>query len=53
MAAGAQPALHFGGSNFHEMSFDDVIVFIQPWYNFGIQINLFGTNFNITFLKND
>jgi len=31
---GAQPALHFGGDNFHEISFDDVIVFIQPWHNF-------------------
>jgi len=32
--AGAQPALHFWGSNFHELSFDDVILLIQPWYNF-------------------
>jgi len=31
---GAQPALHFGGGNFHEISFDDVIVLIQPWDNF-------------------
>jgi len=31
---GAQPALHFGRGNFHELSFDDVIVLIQPWYNF-------------------
>jgi len=31
---GAQPALHFGGSDFHEISFDDVVVLIQPWYNF-------------------
>jgi len=32
---GAQPALHFvGGGNFHEISFDDVIVLIQPWYNY-------------------
>jgi len=31
---GAQPALHFGGGNFREISFDDVIVLIQPWYNF-------------------
>jgi len=23
-----------GGGNFHEISFDDVIVLIQPWYNF-------------------
>jgi len=23
-----------GGSNFHEISFDDVIVIIQPWSNF-------------------
>ena len=31
----AQPGLHFGGGgNFHEISFDDAIVFIQPWYNF-------------------
>jgi len=29
-----QPALHFGGGNFHEISFDDVIVLIQLWYNF-------------------
>jgi len=28
--SGAQPALHFGGGNFHEFAFDDVIVFIQP-----------------------
>ena len=28
---GAQPALHFGGGgNFHELSFDDAIVLIQP-----------------------
>ena len=27
---GAQPALHFGGGNFHQILFDDVIVFIQP-----------------------
>jgi len=33
MKAGAQPALHFGKGNFHEISFDDVIVLIQPWYN--------------------
>jgi len=31
---GAQSALRFGGGNFHEISFDDVIVLIQPWYNF-------------------
>jgi len=33
---GAQPALHFGGGrgNFPEISFDDVIMLIQPWYNF-------------------
>jgi len=24
----------FRGGNFHELSFDDVIVLIQPWYNF-------------------
>ena len=30
--AGAQPALHFGGvCNFHEISFDDVIVLIRPF----------------------
>jgi len=23
-----------GGGNFHEISFDEVIVLIQPWYNF-------------------
>jgi len=23
-----------GGDNFHELSFDDVIVLIKPWYNF-------------------
>jgi len=23
-----------GGGNFHEISLDDVIVLIQPWYNF-------------------
>jgi len=23
-----------GGGNFHEISFDDVIVLMQPWYNF-------------------
>jgi len=32
--SGTQPALHFGGGNFHEFSFHDVIVFIQPWYKF-------------------
>ena len=32
--SGAQPALHFEGGNFHEISFDDVIVLIQLWYNF-------------------
>jgi len=33
--AGAQPALHIGGGgNFYEISFDDVIVLIQLWYNF-------------------
>jgi len=30
---GAQPALHFGDGNFHELSFGDVVL-IQPWYNF-------------------
>jgi len=33
-AAGAQPALHFGGGNYHKVSFDDVIVLIHQWYNF-------------------
>jgi len=34
-SAGLQPALHFGGvSNFHELSFDDVTVLIQPRCNF-------------------
>jgi len=32
--AGAQPALHFGVGQFHELLIDDVIVLIQPWYNF-------------------
>jgi len=32
--SGVQPALHFEGVNFDEISFDDVIVLIQPWYNF-------------------
>jgi len=32
--AGAQPALHFVGGNFHKISFDDVIVLIQSWCNF-------------------
>jgi len=31
---GTQPALHFGGGNFHEILIDDVIVLIQSWYNF-------------------
>jgi len=26
--------LFISGGNFHEISFDDVIVLIQPWYNF-------------------
>ena len=26
--------LFISGDNFHEISFDDVIVLIQPWYNF-------------------
>jgi len=49
-AAGAYPALNFGEGNFHEISFDDVIVLIQPWYNFVIQIKRLGTNSN-KFLK--
>jgi len=27
-------ATSFHGGNFHEISFDDVIVLIQPWCNF-------------------
>jgi len=38
----------WGGNYFHEISFDDVIVLIQAWYNFGIRIKLFGTNSNKT-----
>jgi len=34
LETGAQPALHFKGRNFHEIPFDDVIVLIQPKYNF-------------------
>jgi len=30
LVLGAQPALHFGGGNFHELSFNDVMVLIQP-----------------------
>jgi len=26
-----------GGSNFCEITFDDIIVIIQPWCNFGVQ----------------
>jgi len=33
LESGAQAAFHFRG-NFHELSFDDVIVLIQLWYNF-------------------
>jgi len=31
--SGAQPVLHFGSGNFHEISFDDVIVLIQACSN--------------------
>jgi len=31
---GATSSSFRGGGNFHEISFDDVIVFIQPWCNF-------------------
>jgi len=31
---GATSSSFRGGGNFHEISFDDVMVFIQPWYNF-------------------
>jgi len=34
LTTGAQPAIHFGGGNFHKLSFDDVIVVIQACYNF-------------------
>ena len=33
ISTGAQPALHFGVGTFHKISFDDVIVLVQPWYN--------------------
>ena len=33
-SAGAQPALHCGWGNFHEISFDDIIMLTQLWYNF-------------------
>jgi len=33
LTTGAQPALHFGGRQFHEVSFDDVIVLMKPLYN--------------------
>jgi len=31
---GANCSSFRGGGSFHEISFDDVIVLIQPWYNF-------------------
>jgi len=31
---GRNQLFYSGGGNFHEISFDDVIVIIQPWYNF-------------------
>jgi len=31
---GATSSSYRGVGNFHEISFDDVIVIIQPWYNF-------------------
>ena len=31
---GNQLFISGGGNYFHEISFDDVIVLIQPWYNF-------------------
>jgi len=31
---GATSSSFQGGGNFHEISFDDVIVLIQPWHNF-------------------
>ena len=30
---GATSSSFRGGDNFHELSFDDVIVLFQPWYN--------------------
>jgi len=31
---GATSSSFRGGGNFHQLSFDGVIVLIQPWYNF-------------------
>jgi len=31
---GATSSSFPGGGNFHEISFDDAIKLIQPWYNF-------------------
>ena len=44
---GAQPALHFGAGNFHELSFDDVIVLVQLWY-----VQLFRKRSQICSLRN-
>ena len=44
---GAQPELHFGEGNFQEISFDDVIMLTQPWYNVfanGHRYNSVGNN---------
>jgi len=38
-----------GGGNFHEVSFDDVIVLIQPWYKFSQTV----TDNNNVFLPAD
>ena len=40
----------FQGGNFHETSFDDVIVLIQPWYNFSQTVTY---NNNNVFLPAD
>jgi len=31
LPAGTQPVFYFEEGNFHEISFDDVIVLVQPW----------------------
>jgi len=34
LKSGVQPGFNFRQDNFHENLFDDIIVLIQPWYNF-------------------
>jgi len=34
ISRGATSSSFRGGDNFHEISFDDVIMLIQPWCNF-------------------